>query len=133
MSYGNGYSVVSGQITIKFTENEARRNGSQISYGISDYYLGGKLNSRRENLNNGVIYYFSVDYNGRTYDDCYGKIELSYERPGITATVVGPALWWTIDYEFYIPAGYDGCVICLMDARQNISSLNDAELLFRVE
>lgn len=129
---GNSYSLVSGEITIKFADNEARRRGSQVSYGISDYYRGEKVNYRKEALGDGTVYYFSVDYNGTVYSDCYGTIRLSYERPRITANVVGPELWWTVKYEFYIPTGYDGCVICLIDARQKSVQLSDEMLRFRV-
>lgn len=129
----NGYSTVNGQITIKFADNEARRRGAQIGYVLSDYYLAGNFSSRKNNLSDGAIYYFSVDYDGTVYGDCYGTIQCSYEQPRITANIVGPELWWTIDYKFYIPTGYDGCVICLMDTTQNASTLNNTELRFRVE
>lgn len=129
---GNGYSVVRGQITIKFADNEARMRGSKISYGMSDYYLG-TLNGRKENLSDGVKYFFSVDYDGTVYSDCSATIRLSYERPAITASLVGPETWWTMAYELYVPSGYDGCVIFLADARQSISNLKDAQLFFRIE
>ncbi|MCM1184924.1 MAG: zinc ribbon domain-containing protein [Lachnoclostridium sp.] len=130
---GDGFSTVRGSIQIKFTDSEARMRGSRIVYGISDYYLAGNFNNRKENTTDGATYYFSVDYNGKSYSGCYGQLSLSYERPGITASVQGPELWWTVAYEFYLPTGYDGCVICLFDGAQSNVSLRDAELLFRVQ
>ena len=128
----NGYSVVSGQITIKFDDKEARLRGTQIMYALSDYYSGGD-DIRKEDLDDGTVYYFSVDYNGTVYENCYGKVQLSYEQPLITSSLSGRAIWWTFKYELYIPSGYDGCVICLLDAVSSTNTLSDAELLFRVK
>lgn len=132
-SRGDGFSTISGSIQIKFTDNEARHRGSQIVYGLSDYYLLGNFNSRKENKTDGVIYYFSVDYDGKSYSGCYGQFSLSYKTPVETATINGPELWWTVEYEFYLPTGYDGCVICFYDGAQSECKLRDAELLFRVQ
>lgn len=102
-------------LAVAFSDENAREYGANVSTSSEDYYTIDMRDTSSLYDPDADFDSFSVNYNGISYTECLCRMSIDWSgwedgKDGARENVC------TVRWEYRLPKGYDGAVVCLHDS-----------------